>query len=892
MRNASIITIWASLILVAETWASTSHDITRHARIVVDTTKNAQVAAGENLSDYLQKIADRKLKVEDHSTPADSRYTIAVGDNGYTQELTAALKDMDRDGFIIRSATDKLLIRGVNGRSTGYAVNYFLQTYCGVRWYLPLPGELGTVVPRQEEIPLTIFTDKQEPSFVSREFGGGKEWIFRNLGGRRWHVQHNFHWQVMPIETYYEDHPEYYALINGRREVYPGWFQPCMSNPDVVQLCVDYAIKYFKKNPEAYVVPMGLNDGEAYCQCQNCLDVAASMTDRIYIFYDRIARGLQEHHPGKKVGVLVYAGGQELPSPEVRQRVDFGNLAGGLPWDRTDWFMPQARAADQELIGAWSKRLDSFFFWDWFTWDSDGVPTMNIRVIDTLVKYAKSLGNCTGMYNQTARNKTARLMHGPHMWVFAQLMWNADRDVEELLDDFCTGMFGAGGHWMKKYYNRIQEVWWRQSSSEVDLWKNYAAEMALFNEADMGRLRHYLQEADKEANTRQTRARVKLMSDLFYGVELTWQSSRGVREALSLTDIANKNDASRAEQLIGEVLAGLKAIKTYRQKLKDENAPDYLQAYAGFRWQFDVPWLVADLIRYRLENEQPLRLKRHFRQIGERYGDLATGSIARALSEIDNVQSLLDGENLIINPHLQKDGFQANGLTMFDWTQDDLCPAGWYRWHPDRRTHFFSQEDSRTRAGSAYGITGERAYDCYQQIVPAKPGDTFLIRARIKPHLITGSAKAFLNVKYWNKGKKWIPGESRFGIPAGMENDRWYAIIGSVTAPENARYVAIGLWGRGFGDKAQDWVLFDDIRVIKINAWNCKQRKKNGFNRFGGQRSRRGVSLHVVYAQTAGDTQRDPDQHRYLPGGSPGRIWLSGRTHPDYRRDRPRRIAF
>ena len=438
---------------------------------------------------------------------------------------------------------------------------------------------------------------------------------------------------------------------------------------------------------------------------------------------------------------------------------------------------------------------------------------MNIRVLDDLLKFAKDLGNCDGMYNQTGPDF---VLHGPHMWVLAQLLWNVDRDIEELLDDFCVGMFGKGGRWMKRYYDRLQKVWWRQDSSEVALWGNYAAEMGLFREADMRRLRRYLAKARAAADTADTRARVDMVAELFHAVDLTWRNSRGAREATQFTEVENEKDALRAEKIITEMLEGQQQLKSHHQQLVDNEAPKYLQDYAGFRWQLDVPWVISELIDYRARNKQQVRLQEYFSDIGAKYGDFAVGRLAKELGRIDDITAVLEGENLIINPYLEKDGYEPNGLHMYDWTHDERCPAGWYRWHPERGAHFFAAEDEEARAGIAYGIKGENAYDCYQQILPAEPGDRFVVTGRIKPHFVSGSAKALVTIQYWNEDKKWTGAGTDSAIPAGIENDRWYKVMGCTTIPEEARYIVIGLWGRGFSDMGKDWALFDDIQAIKV----------------------------------------------------------------------------
>ena len=627
MVKPLIIPIFASLLLAAGPARSETTAITRNSRIVVDTTTAADVKAAEDLADYLQRITGRKLAVEDQSEPGKDRYTIAVGENDYARELTEQLQEMDRDGFIIKSAEDRLLIRGYNSRATHFGVSYFLQKYCGVRWYLSLPGNLGTVIPKQEEISLSIFANKQEPSFGIREFGLGKEWIFRNLGtARRWFVQHEFHWRVMPMATYYKEHPEYYT------NSLPGWFQPCTSNPEVIQLCIDAAVQYFNKNPDSYAMPMGLNDGESYCQCADCLAAGNTVSDRLYSFYDKVVRGLHEKHPGKKIGVLVYAGIKDLPSPEVMERIDLGHLAGGLPWDRTDWFVPEARAAHQERIRSWSEKLDRFFLWDWFTFRSVSVPTMNIRVIDSMVKFARDLGNCDGMLNQTG---PAYVLHGPHMWVYAQLLWNADRDIEELFDDFCSGMFGKGGRWMKEYYNLIQEVWWRQKSSEVALWGKTAAQFALFDGKDMRELRRCLDSAALASDTDDDRARVGMIADSFRAFELAWQLYQMNGQAESISPLSSEKDAETAQAIMEDMLRTDKALIAFREEAVLERQGMEVEQSTWLPKYWTPPYSVflPHIYRYFAAKDRLQELLPYLERLGAEYADFEAGRLAGSLAE-------------------------------------------------------------------------------------------------------------------------------------------------------------------------------------------------------------------------------------------------------------------
>ena len=824
--SLSALTVFPLSALIAQTNDGFQAEITQNSRIVVDKANEADSKSAADLEVYLEKITGRKVPVEDHGVPAEGRYTIAVGLNRYTEELTEELKAMDIEGFVIKSAENHLLIRGFDEKATAFGVNYFLQEYCGVRWYMPLPEPLGIVIPRREKISIGIFTDRQEPSFVIRLFHSsgehGSEFALRNLANaRRWFAHHEVN-AIMNMDTYYERHPEYYAMIGGRRDAVPHWFQVCTSNPEVIQLFIDYAVRHFNTNPDATVVPMGLNDGTGYCECNECMAQGGTISDRIYTFYDTVAKGLNERHPGKKVGLIVYSGAKELPSEGVLKKIDTRNFAAGMPWDQTDWWVPKARKAHKELIRSWSERLDRFFMYGWFSLRSNTVPTMHIRDIDSMLKYAHGLGNCDGFYNETSQFYA---LHGPQMWVMAQLLWNIDRDVDALLKDFCNGMFGKGGSWMERYYNHIQEIWWRQPLSSVSLWGNYAGEFNLFKAEDMEKLQHYLSMAEKAADTLDTLARVKMISEVFDAVYTTWKHSRGVRESVKFTEVRNDQEALRAEKIINDIFEDQKSLEAYKLGIIERGMPQYLKffsngynEYDGFKWQMDVPWLFSALIDYRLANSQQEELQNFLTSTGEKFGGFAMGGMAKGLGAISDMKSLLtEGTNLVINPFLEKKGYEVNGLNMFDWVHDDLCPAGWYRWRPEQTQHFYSMDDKDARKNIAYGIKGDNAHACYLQVLPIEPGDKFILMAKTKLSLHSGAAKANVSIQYWKDRQQWIAGGSNYTLPSGIQNAKWHQIIGFEKVPEDARYVVIGLWGQNFSDVGHDdAVLFDDIRLIKV----------------------------------------------------------------------------
>ena len=60
------------------------------------------------------------------------------------------------------------------------------------------------------------------------------------------------------------EHPEYVALVDGRRESN----KFCVSNPGVHQLVLRYAREYFDANPGADCLSIEPSDGGGWCECE------------------------------------------------------------------------------------------------------------------------------------------------------------------------------------------------------------------------------------------------------------------------------------------------------------------------------------------------------------------------------------------------------------------------------------------------------------------------------------------------------------------------------------------------------------------------------------------------------------------------------------------------
>src|SRR3989442_12220188 len=106
-------------------------------------------------------------------------------------------------------------------------------------------GGLWEEVPRLKTILVAERRTVSVPAFRGRYIYGvsGGEWGRRNRQGGYFAITgHTFHFRV-PADKYFQDHPEYFCLIDGQRG--PTSYtqgQLCTTHPDVARIIADQAI--------------------------------------------------------------------------------------------------------------------------------------------------------------------------------------------------------------------------------------------------------------------------------------------------------------------------------------------------------------------------------------------------------------------------------------------------------------------------------------------------------------------------------------------------------------------------------------------------------------------------------------------------------------------------
>ncbi|MDA0591408.1 MAG: DUF4838 domain-containing protein [Planctomycetota bacterium] len=369
------------------------------------------------------------------------------------------------EAYAIRTTDSRVLLLGAKPLGVSHAASAFLERL-GYRMYFP--SQNWEVVP---SIP-TLRADmnvSDRPDYLAYMalygFGafpddGGRDmadydrWMRRNRKGMSLPVMAGHSWQQIIIDNQaeFDAHPEYFALVDGKRDVQAvqiGTPKLCVSNPELIKLCKRWARKYFEDNPREEMVsmdPSDYNGPDGNCQCEKCNAIGkGTSSDKVFFLANEVAREVAPQ--GKMVGLLAYEHHSDVPSFKLEDNV-YVQL--------TRIFIRGEHSYDQ-LITEWQNKamaMGHYDYWSVFHWFEDMHPSRygnNVEYLTTSIRNWHAHGGRS--LNPEITNGWG--VHGRGLYLAAHLRWHVDMDVDAFLDDFYRRAFGPAGESMKAYYERL-----------------------------------------------------------------------------------------------------------------------------------------------------------------------------------------------------------------------------------------------------------------------------------------------------------------------------------------------------------------------------------------------------------------------------------------------------
>jgi len=538
-------------------------------RIASDGQFVVDLVLDPQLDPKVRKDLSRVLRTLVGSEPAiaeskSARHAIVVGAKSFptfSGQYDALPED---DSFRIALSDGDLHLVGATPQAAHFALYTFLQDL-GCRWFMP--GDIGEVLPRRAgDLAWTGEPRTETPDFSFRQiwwaYGGPAEtaedfrgWLLRNkVAFPRINHGHNLT-NTVPPKEYFESHPEYYALVDGERKP----TQLCTSKPDVIRLSIEAINAYFDKNPDVLSYSLCPDDNRDFCECANCIALDAGgremdsgdpiVTDRLMVYLNAVARGIQQRHPGKMVTSYAYV---NYSTPPVREKVDphvvivFTTSVYCGAHGIGDEHCESRQKMKKDLAG-WAKACDHVYIYEY-----DPTPYNAELPWPMYGTHARAMPVYKAMgirgFSFEAHNSWAMLF--PNFYVSAKMMWDADQDYDALMDDMCERFFGEGAAAMRAYYSELDRAM-RVFPTRVDWGQDDYPR--IFTNAVTAKCRDHLDGARRAAREGKAKVRLEMVAMGFEYLENYLVCRNAARGGTDYDDY--KQARARCESLIDEMYA-------------------------------------------------------------------------------------------------------------------------------------------------------------------------------------------------------------------------------------------------------------------------------------------------------------------------------------------------
>lgn len=417
----------------------------------------AERRGAEEFQRFVEQMSGARLPVETEPVSGQGPFVFV----GRSRALEALQPGIDFAGlgpedFALKTVGHHLAIAGGRPRGTMYGVSSLLEQL-GCRWFtrdvIQIPRRLTLVLPNIDEV--------QRPAFEMRWPGiteaVAQEWAARNklngaglpldasTGGR---VEcapcgHSFH-TLIPPAKFFVSHPEYFALVDGRRHVNG---QLCLTNPAVVRAGVEQIRAWLRERPETSLVGVCQEDWGGWCECDQCRRVeqeeGGAHSGPIVRFVNALAEAISREYPQTRILTYAYqyseaAPTRTAPHPNVRIQLApisacIGHPAGACPRNRKLLL---------DNLSAWTRLGRRVYMYGYATNFAHYLyPLPDFERLAGDLPHFERLG-VTGIYYEGSHQGEGG--HGAEMraWVMAKLMWNPRENLSRLVDEYLAGVYG------------------------------------------------------------------------------------------------------------------------------------------------------------------------------------------------------------------------------------------------------------------------------------------------------------------------------------------------------------------------------------------------------------------------------------------------------------------
>ena len=439
--------------------------------------------AEKTAAEFLQRIVKESCGVELPVCTEGAAHNIVIGQQPYTDEIRY-------DGFQIRTDDANLYLSGNIPRGTLYASYGFVERYLGYRSFAVdtelIPQEGNVDVPAGEKVTDNpVFELRlndwightKHPDFAARaringridgdgskaERYGGE---LRSIGGC--HTME----ELCPPEVYFDEHPEYYSLWEGKRIPGGNGFmvvsgQPCLTNPDVLKIVTDNVLKKLRANPSARMIDVSQNDNARYCQCPNCAAVDAeegSPSGLMLRFVNAVAEEVEKEFPDVLVQTFAYQYTRKAPritKPRHNVIIRYCTIEACFRHPLNDPNCSMNAGVYETELRQWQQITDKISVWDYVTnYRSYVAPFPNLSVLHSNARLFAEC-NAIHLFEEDTPDTWSGTYGDLKAYLISKLMWDpymSEETYQTHMDEFLQVYYGPGWKKIKEYIALEEET--------------------------------------------------------------------------------------------------------------------------------------------------------------------------------------------------------------------------------------------------------------------------------------------------------------------------------------------------------------------------------------------------------------------------------------------------
>jgi len=562
-------------------------------------TRPAHVAAREFIH-YVRKITGVELPLyADAEAPPWLTWRVLIGESRMTRELGLKNSDFEPQEHLIETRGRNLILMGRDAEDHGlisyertglwgaafhrreapfhhacfipmgslYAVHTFLETHCGVRWYLP--GEIGEVCPQKKRLhfrdlhvrtrpwtryrwssrinqpdPFDFYEGQKAADYKPKRVSGRDMvlWLLRRkVGGSPFVVNHSFY---QYYSRFARTKPQWWADGKPTPHGHLDYL-----NPELADQAAEDADAYFSGRPLAgdapkggrffawgdYFAVMALDKSRGWVRTPEAEKLLREIapgdpdapsagffcgwaSEYVFTFVNEIAKRIYRKHPDKWVSTCAYAPFY-LPPETVELSPNIAVcVAGGV----TNSLHPQDKRYFYDTFGKWSDRVKQVYAWEYYLQQHFGnfkeFPVIFPRRVAEGVSFLRKCG-LQGFFFEASgspgllANPAEDLLNHTVLWTY---LVDDSRPVDELLEEHYRLFYGPAAKPMADFFGLIEQrwhdpaVWQEKASTQRRAWSLQGARETIET------LTGHIEQALNLATDDPYRTRVQLMNEAVY----------------------------------------------------------------------------------------------------------------------------------------------------------------------------------------------------------------------------------------------------------------------------------------------------------------------------------------------------------------------------------------